>query len=467
MSTTSRNLNLLLAFDAQYRRDQQQGEAFLHHRDRRFALETGIDGSADPAAWLCAVRGVSAESLRRPAPEMKFWWRARLVFGVAGAGLGVATMLGLLYYTGGQRINVTLIIGVALLQLALTVTTGAQALIGWQPWRPVADWLKRILPHGSAATDADALASPFVRHLAAPCASRVAQTGGLAFAVAALLTLLAQVVIHDLAFGWSTTLQASAPAYHALTAALAWPWHAWWPSAVPSPALVEMSRFFRLDGEAGVQNAALLGSWWPFLAAVWLHYAVVPRVLGLGLAHVQLHLRIRSLWRTHPGRGALHRRCTTPDIDTSSDAAAATVLELPAPAAAVPAQAARVLIRWAGAGDAEVVHSLLHRDARTLDAGGSATLQDDRHTLQAARDTGGAILVAVHGWEPPTGELTDFLSLARETCGPVSIGLLPLAASGTAETVRGARLAQWQRYTERLATLRLALAALPATAPTA
>lgn len=450
-----RDLNLLLEFDAQYRRDRQQGDAFLHRRDRRFTLETGIDGSTDPAAWLRAVRGGAANTPRTPAmARTKAWLRARLAFAAAGAVLGATTMFGLLYYTGGQRINVTLIIAVAFLQLVLTLATGVQALAGWQPWRPLLAALQRMLARGPTGDDAYAI----TRQLAAPRAAGVVQTGGLAFALAALVALLTQVVIHDLAFGWSTTLQASAPAYHALTTGLAWPWHAWWPSAVPSLALVEQSRFFRLAGE-GTGNVALLGGWWPFLIAVWLHYAVLLRLLGLALAHVQLRLCIRRSWRAHPGRHALHLRCTTPWVDSGNAADATPPPPLPVQIASTPDSPARVLIRWAGAGSA---HGRFNDGTRILEAGGSATLQEDRRTLQAARDANGAILVVVRGWEPPTGELTDFLSLARETCGAVPIRLLPLAASGGGETVTGTRLAQWQRYVERLAALRIALTGPPA-----
>ncbi|QJX02635.1 DUF2868 domain-containing protein [Alcanivorax sp. IO_7] len=80
-----------------------------------------------------------------------------------------------------------------------------------------------------------------LRQLQPQLAARAAQAGGLAFALTALATLLAQVLVRDLAFGWSTTLQTSAPAYQQLMDALAWPWRAWLPAAVPGPDLVAQS----------------------------------------------------------------------------------------------------------------------------------------------------------------------------------------------------------------------------------
>lgn len=46
---------------------------------------------------------------------------------------GCLTMLGLLFYEGGQRINITVILAFVALQLLLALFTTAQSLVGWQP----------------------------------------------------------------------------------------------------------------------------------------------------------------------------------------------------------------------------------------------------------------------------------------------------------------------------------------------
>ena len=73
-----------------------------------------------------------------------------------------------------------------------------------------------------------------------------------AFFAAVLSTALALVVFTDLAFGWSTTLEVSASRIHDLARALALPWRAALPEAVPSLELVEVSRYFRAAGAARV-----------------------------------------------------------------------------------------------------------------------------------------------------------------------------------------------------------------------
>ncbi|HAM77394.1 MAG TPA: DUF2868 domain-containing protein, partial [Alcanivorax sp.] len=181
----------LLDFDAQYRRDQQHTPDFLHRRDRRLALAREQDGAPPPdaAAWLSAVDAPGAGAALRP------WRRGRAALTLAGAVLGVLTMLGVLYVDGQGRINVTLILALALLQLLLALATTAQALSGRRPWG-------RRLGRGDGAP-------PVLRQLYPQLAARAAHGAGLAFAATALLTLLVQVLVRDLAFGWSTTLQTS------------------------------------------------------------------------------------------------------------------------------------------------------------------------------------------------------------------------------------------------------------------
>src|SRR5690606_40804167 len=89
-----------------------------------------------------------------------------------------------------------------LLQLLLALATTVQSVAGWQPWR----WLQRRLqqqPPGAA-----------LMQLQPVLMARAAHTGGTLFAVTGLLTLLVLLVIQDLAFGWSTTLNTAAQSYH-------------------------------------------------------------------------------------------------------------------------------------------------------------------------------------------------------------------------------------------------------------
>jgi hypothetical protein len=80
---------------------------------------------------------------------------------------------------------------------------------------------------------------------------------------------------HASAFGWSTTLQIGAAAYHQLNQAVAWPWHTLWPAAAPDLSLVEQARFFRAGEMASHLNPARWGEWWPFVTMLWLFYVIL------------------------------------------------------------------------------------------------------------------------------------------------------------------------------------------------
>lgn len=92
---------------------------------------------------------------------------------------------------------------------------------------------------------------------------------------------------------------------------------------------------------------------------------------------------------------------------------------------------------------------------QVLEAGGSASLEQDRDTLTRA-DLGLPAVVLTRGWEPPTGELADFLDDARHSLpANTDIVLLPLAADDQTALVDGALLAQWQRFVDRHRPVRL------------
>ena len=208
-------LETLLAFDDQFQRDQQQTPAFLHRRDRRYALDHD-DQPWSYQHWLQRQQSFAGQhGAGKTDSRLVLWQRIRHLFLLAGAVLGALTMSGMLFYDGGQQINVTVILGVVALQLMLALLTATQGLAGWQPWRLLSSWLQNR---------ARAAASSPLAPLKPQLMTLNAQAGGLAFAVAGLVTLLFSVVIQDLAFGWSTTLDTAVGSYHRLVSAVASPW---------------------------------------------------------------------------------------------------------------------------------------------------------------------------------------------------------------------------------------------------
>ncbi len=447
-------LNLLLAFDEQARKDRQQDPAFLHRRDRKLALEAADrNRTLSPADWLSTVRRYQSTQPDTRGP-LRRWHHVNRGFALAGALSGVVAMAGVLAWDGTQRINLTLLLALILLQLLLGLATGLQGLLNWQPWR----WLTRRLSGPEQPPALGALAPQLM--------ARAAQGGGLMFSIAALATLLVMVVLQDLAFGWSTTLNTGAGSYHRLVSLLAAPWQALVPTAVPSLELVEATRFFRTEALVSDTDPVRWGQWWPFVAMAWLAYAMVPRLLLWLLAQLHLRWRAGRLLQAHPDMTALSYRMETPCLDSGNthndsedlpDTDTDIQLHQPPPDT--------LLIRWAGAGRANLPEQL-PRPETLPEAGGTASLAQDRSLVdqirvQLERHTPPAVSLLVNAWEPPTGELADFLELALSRW-PASAQVYLFALAHDHNQPPPSRwLAQWSRFVQRMDDPRVFLAAVP------
>lgn len=440
-------LRLLLELDARSQRDRDQPPAFLHRRDRKFALTCQQQGrEPNVAAWLDHMAHLSGPGAEASAAEqtLSLWRRMHAGFALTGSLLGVLTMLGLLFFEGGERINLTLLLAFIGFQLLLALVTSLQAIIGWQPWH----WLlRRLSPNGGDNA---------IRQLRPLLMARATHLGGTCFALTGLMTLLALVVVQDLAFGWSTTLTTGAGGFHQLVLALATPWAWLWPAAVPDLALVEATRFFRSATEPGTVAPALWGQWWPFVTMLWLTWVLIPRLLLLALGIGLVHHRSRRLLTGHPAMHALMYRMETPTLDTGNDHNdAADLPDTDTQAGLLALPDTNLLLCWGGAGEPELPGGLAGAGSEILHAGGRISLADDRATLadianRLRRNPRPAVLVVTRSWEPPTGELDDFLTDAcAQWPASVRIVLVPLSLDGQREP-ESHQLRQWLRFADRL-----------------
>lgn len=231
-------------------------------------------------------------------------WLKALV-SVAGFFLGTAFMAALVSYDGSHQVNVLWLLGFTLLQLVLSLLALVY-LLRRREQLPIISELVGHLPSWLYKGPLRRLlAAPVMAHekglqqLHTPALLLLTQRFALWFSLAALLTLLAYIVLQDIAFGWGTTLIVTPAALHGLVDTLALPWSWLWPSAVPSLELIETSRFYRLV-EADVNNPAALGAWWGFLFMTWLIYAVLPRYLVLRLCRFQWQRACHLALLQHP-----------------------------------------------------------------------------------------------------------------------------------------------------------------------
>jgi len=433
----------LLTVDALLARDAQTDLGELHRRDRTIGRE--LEGLAGrPAAQVLAwaerrgeIPESGMENVRRVERGIG------LVLVALGFVLGGVAAAGVLYYEGVGRVNVlaalALLIGVQLLTLALTVILMLPAR-----WRALVPGLDAVQGVFSAFSPgrlfrsigrwlAPAAAGRFDGVLAGAVATerkfgdvrkwlvlRASQMFAVAFNIGLLAVYLALVVFTDLAFGWSTTLDVDAARVQGLVETLAQPWKSWLATAVPSAELVEATRYYRAGGTAAV-NAASLGRWWSFLLMCLVTYGLAPRLALLAFAAWRLDRAMRRTLLHLPGVAELRYRMNREAVETRAEDPESGVRAPTPPPAGEPIflNGACVAILWGGLtlSDAEAAR-LVARAAGLATkgihrAGVGAALEDDRETLRAAAVFAGPIAIIVKAWEPPLGELVDFIAELR------------------------------------------------------
>jgi hypothetical protein len=386
--------------------------------------------------------------------------RTRRLIGLAMFGIGVAAGVGVagaaFHYDGTRPINVVaLLAALVVVQLTLLALSLLLLPTRLRGLRAIQDLLESINPGAFAAAlfrrvsgAPRDVAQIFGWHPARATASgrfakwqilAWAQTAAVGFNVAAIATAFALIAFTDLAFGWSTTLTVDPHRVHQIAAAIAWPWHAIAPSAVPDLALVERSQFFRLDGTRAFDVGASreLAGWWSFTVLAVATYGLLPRIAFRALCIGRLRAATRALLLEDARVTALLDRMTAPAVETAAgepeDARPAGPLPENVPHDALVGSARAVV--WGGSIDPAQADTNARRRlgigvSAVVEAGGGRTLADDRAALDAIRSGSGPVVVFTRAWEPPMLEFGDFIAALRECVGrDASIVVSPIAAA--------------------------------------
>jgi hypothetical protein len=431
-----------------------------------------------------------------PAEQVRNWWRQvdrggydgpgsrlqrarqwlNLVLFAVGAAAGVSVALAAFRYDGSYPVNVVRLLGLlvapqlALLLLSLLLVPRRlpglrpvqDALASINPGALATSMLARLGPANFSATASTDWAAP--RSMAARRVSRWqmlywSQIAAVGFNIAAISTAVVLIAFTDLAFGWSTTLDVDARVATRVVSTIAAPWEWWAPDAVPDAALVEQSRYFRLEGGApfAPNSPRTLAAWWPFSLLAICTYGLLPRLLFCLVAGWRLNAATRALLLDDPRVTALLDRMSAPEIATSTEHPSS---DTPPPRLAGGAPPPRVngaanAVIWNDCVETSVASGIA-RDALGLslefitNAGGGHSLEDDRAALRAAASGGKPVLVITPAWEPPLLEFTDFLSQLRAAVGAApSIVVLPVGESGAPCT--GLERETWARAVQRSA----------------
>jgi hypothetical protein len=436
-----------------------------------------------------------ARELRQSAAasRVRAWWRhaardvepgdgARLdrlralvtvAMAVAGILVGVMAALAAFSYDGSQPVNVVrllaLLVGAQLVLLALTLLL---LLLGRVPGlRHVQDLFAAVNPGAWAAAvfrklshaplEVTQLFDPHSRRASAVRFAKWqalywSQTAAVAFNIAALVTAIMLVTFSDLAFGWSTTLEADPADVNRIVRAIARPWAAVAPAAVPSEALVEQSQFFRLGDAAAASSPRSLGAWWPFTILSLITYGLVPRVALLAFAATRLRAATKVLLLGHPAVTALLDRMASPVIETEAaehdSAAPPSSGSAAGPPRPITGSASAVIwersVPVASVRDYARAHLAL--DVTSVGEAGGGKLAADGATLERlASDAPDTLLVLTPAWEPPLLELLDFLAEIRRRVG-ASASIIVVPVPDGARAVSDVERATWTRAIGRL-----------------
>ena len=416
-----------------------------HPKERRaFGLaHQGIkdDPVAQLKAWVAQHRNRLNTPLLSEQIE-RVLYGVTLVLVVLAFGVGLFSGIGLLSYSGKEPVNLVYFLAIVVFVPLVTMTFSLIAMVR-------ADRSHNLLVHISPAFWMEKLLSLFGRKkifdgiklnpkLLNWIVIRRSQMMALAFSVGLLVALLGVVVTRDVAFAWSTTLDISAETFWHFTQTLALPWRAWLPQAVPSLELVSQSHYYRLGGhlqESMVSQAALLGTWWKFLAMATLFYAVVLRLLVYILATLGLKRALKEAMLTLDGAVLLLKEMNEPLVTTRA-------VEKETDFTSADTAYDRIVQRlesrydmvqgWAiDPGQLSVISDALGLSAPImLEAGGNNTLDEDEAVIKKSE---GGIVLFVKAWEPPTMDFVDYLSMLSQKAkrvtvvpiGTVEEGLMP------------------------------------------
>lgn len=473
-----------------------------------FALLHWLEQDEDEplATRLQRDRGIAAQWTPAPANDparLVRWWQAvqtstddeaplaqrfdaalgfvRWTVIVLGAISGIAATAGVLAYTGAQPVNLLVLfavllglpmlitLGAALLRLVLS-TRAVQALSLLH--RPVLGFLDRI---GQTGLHRAWGARSELGKTGFWLAQQVTQTYAVVFYLAALATFLCTIAVTDVAFGWRSTLDIQATTIYNATRVMAWPWH-WTGIGVPDLTLVEASRVLRLDRD-GVDDAQLLGSWWPFVFMALLVWGLVPRLLLWALAGWQVRRSTRALLLSHGHTTSLLQRLRIAHVDytrttgtgpgadgTETDTAGTdtrTDRDADGLSGGAPVQH-ETDTRPETRGGIPVVWN---QATRLPDAFECSSLQSDADLTRTLDDIAARIgtntvanahadvVIYTKAWEPPVLEFLDFVSALRARIGDRALILVEPVPLPDVPTDEPEMLQHYTVWTQQLAVL--------------
>ncbi len=246
----------------------------------------------------------------------------------------------------------------------------------------------------------------------------LSQVFAFTFAAGSLAGFGILLLATDVSFVWRSTLLEASDLYPLLTL-IGTPW-GFWPEAQASLAMLDTTQDFRLMAPS---EANYVGQWWRYLLAAQLCYSLAPRLVMLCAGF---------FWLQRSQRRSMSKPAQLPKITASTRPAPSDLAPITtdAPQAAVIVDAAHT--------PAGLLNAIEKRLA-PADISAFEPAQADQNFTDST-----ALILLVRSWEPPLGEVADFIALAPSNC---EVFVAPLTWQGKSATPIGvAHSEEWRRF---------------------
>ncbi len=250
----------------------------------------------------------------------------------------------------------------------------------------------------------------------------------LSFAAGGLLVYLLLLVGSDISFVWRSTLLEATDLLPVLNV-LALPW-SFWPAAQPSLDLLLQTQDFRSGTQA--TDALALGLWWKYILAAQCAYNLLPRTVML---FVSRHRYLQAL-RVNTRATVISAEPGNPVLATDPDQALAPVV--------YSVTSPYILLDWANS------PNFCHQHLGEVLGSPSNILAIEPLPLPSENEQShqSTIVVLVKSWEPPLGELGDYLA---SLAAPSQKFVLPMDWNETdVKPVKDIHLREWRRFCNTL-----------------
>lgn len=375
--------------------------------------------------------------------------------------IGFFVGLGLLSYSGEAPVNIIyyLLIVIALPIFSMTLSLFSMYNSGkfanfFNNFFPL-HWIEKIYLALPFTKKLDLPETPLPPKLSKWIFMERMQLLSLIFSIGLLISLLLMVLVKDIAFSWSTTLQVSPEEFQAFLAFIAIFWDGFFSSAVPSLELVEASHFFRLGARIDyemIHNANMLGAWWKFLAMSTIVYAIFFRFIVWLIVKYAFNRELKKELLLLDGVHKIQREFETAFVSTKAPKEEKH-LEIIEETEEQVSQSSYRTYSYIFAWNFSEDEILLINDAKEIrgefaySLGGDYSFDEDEERVENAT---GMTLIYVKSWEPPTMDFIDLLEILIENGKVDEVQLYPLGTVGRYYESDATDIAVWKRKIQGL-----------------